>query len=348
MIAYDLGLDTADDLGLLRALGGDCAGALVVQPALIDLIEPTRTSGTEPLTDLALAERLRALPTNPLGIDGTVRVSLPGMQPKLLLARNVGEGWGLPGPGRVSTHILKPAHGFLPEMVANEAWCMKIAHQVGIPAALTEMMSVDGVEVLVSTRFDRRVAFDGSIERVHQEDACQALSVLTHHPRMKYESTGGPTLLAIAGLLEQWGEPDASGALVAQVAFNIIIGNADFHGKNVSFVLDSERGVRLTPLYDVMSTVFYQGQNGSPRVETALGLHVANRTDINDVTMNDVVDEARRWGVRPPRSEAIIAGLLDRFPDGIAAATVDVPQVPDGLVSTIRSRLAAARAGWIR
>ncbi|MHB8190143.1 MAG: HipA N-terminal domain-containing protein [Ferrimicrobium sp.] len=32
MLAYDFGLDESDDMGLLAALGRDCAGALVVQP----------------------------------------------------------------------------------------------------------------------------------------------------------------------------------------------------------------------------------------------------------------------------------------------------------------------------
>jgi serine/threonine-protein kinase HipA len=48
------------------------------------------------------------------------------------------------------------------------------------------------------SRFDRRTDSNGTIHRIHQEDACQALGIDPERNRRlaKYEEFGGPTLLA--------------------------------------------------------------------------------------------------------------------------------------------------------
>jgi len=342
MIAYDLGLSEADDFGLIEALGKDCAGALVVQPVTDDPPPASAPAGLEVLDDVAVADRLRALPTNPLGVDGMIRVSLPGMQPKLLLARDRAGQWALPLGGAVSTHILKPRHPHLPDAVANEALCMRIAHHSGVASATTDIAVFDGIETLVSTRFDRRVNTDGGVTRVHQEDACQALSILTRHPQMKYEGTGGPTLASIAGLLDQWADPGAVDDLVVQVAFNAIVGNADYHGKNVSFVLGDD-AVRLAPLYDAMSTVCYDGLNTFAKVDQSLGLRVAGKRDINEVRMHDIVLEAEGWGLPRKRSVPILERLLERLPEAVTTAADELSRTPAALVRGLRARVQVAR-----
>jgi serine/threonine-protein kinase HipA len=41
------------------------------------------------------------------------------------------------------------------------------------------------------------------------------------------------------------------------VIFNLLIGNHDAHAKNFSLLYMPDRSVRLAPLYDLVSTVFY-------------------------------------------------------------------------------------------
>ena len=90
MIAYDFGVDEHDVLGLLAAIGRDCAGA----PVIIPEAEVPVTKGlSEPITDAQVADRIRNLRFAPLGVDQRVRASLAGMQEKLLLSR-VGERGG--------------------------------------------------------------------------------------------------------------------------------------------------------------------------------------------------------------------------------------------------------------
>ncbi|MHB1129063.1 MAG: HipA domain-containing protein [Ilumatobacteraceae bacterium] len=346
IIAYDLGLDSSDDMGLLRALGKDCAGALAIQT--VDESAPPKVSavGQEALQDTEIERLLAALPVHPLGFDGKkMRVSLAGIQPKLLLAQTLGGQWSLPTDGVISTHILKPASRVLPRTVQNEAFCMIASNCAQVTAAHTTLEQFGGAAVLVSRRFDRRVTPQGTTMRIHQEDACQALSILTAPPDRKYQRhTPSLSLVAVSQLLDQWGEPNAAASLLAQLAFNVIIGNADYHGKNISFLHEPDGTVRLAPLYDAMCTVCYSGTDGTPNVETELGLHISNKTDINDVTMEDIASEASRWGMRQSKSLPLISNLLERLPDAINYAANEIADVPDNLVTIVQSRLAAARS----
>lgn len=332
MIAYDLGLgnDGGRDLDLLAAVGRDCAGALVVSP------EPPTPPAPAPAVALSakdVARRLRDLPQHPLGVDGQVRVSLPGVQPKLLLVRS-GRRWEAPSPGRPSTHILKPQTDRFEASVENEVLCQVLAGRCGVEAAATKRMVFDGLPALVSTRFDRRVERDGTIGRLHQEDGCQALSIRTDDPRNKYQlGTGGPTLRAIALVLDRWAARSELSALLRQVAFSVAIGNADLHARNLTF-LHHGGGVRLAPAYDLMSTTWYRG-----RVGTDLALWINGRRDIDAVTLADVAEEARTWGLRPREIAPVLNDLFDRLPTAIEEAADAVPDAPEGLLGELRARV---------
>lgn len=151
------------------------------------------------------------------------------------------------------------------------------------------------------------------------------------------------SLVVISELLNQWGEPDAMGNLLTQLTFNVIIGNADYHGKNISFLYEPDGMVRLAPLYDAMCTTYYSGTDGTPNVETKLGLHISNKTDINDVTIQDIANEASHWGTRRSKSMLLIANLLERLPDAIDSAADEIANVPDNLITIVQARLTAAQ-----
>ena len=126
VIAYDFGLDATDDVGLLAALGRDCAGALVVLP---DNETPNGGSARRPpeqLDEHEIELRLKALPVHPLGVTTSIRASLPGVQSKLLLSARDGQ-WCSPDTAHPSTHILKPGIAELADSVANEMFCMNVA-----------------------------------------------------------------------------------------------------------------------------------------------------------------------------------------------------------------------------
>jgi serine/threonine-protein kinase HipA len=103
------------------------------------------------------------------------------------------------------------------------------------------------------------------LERLHQEDFCQALGIVSE---MKYEKEGGPSLKQCFGLLrEVSGAPVIDLArLLDAVIFNFLVGNNDAYGKNFSLLYAGAgtalQEIRLTPLYDVVSTCYYPELTG--------------------------------------------------------------------------------------
>ena len=95
--------------------------------------------------------------------------------------------------------------------------------------------------------------------RVHQEDFCQALSIL---PVDKYQNQGGPgPNEMIAHLRTHAASPEDSARdvlrLVDAQIFNWLIGGTDAHGKNYSILIGAGGRIRLAPLYDIASILAY-------------------------------------------------------------------------------------------
>ena len=256
-VAKNLGISERNDFRLLEALGGDVAGALTLWPeGDAPPPEPGLSVG-HPLTDTELVEILDTLPKRPMlaGRDG-LRLSLAGAQQKLPVVLINGR-IALPEPGQPTTHILKPPIARFPATTENEAFAMRLAAAVGLEVAPVEPRHVTGRPFLLVERYDREVATDGHVRRLHQEDFCQALGI---PPEQKYASEGGPGLKACFDLIRQACTTPAPAILrlLDAAIFNVILGNADAHGKNFS-LLYTRGAVSMTPLYDLMCTIAMEG-----------------------------------------------------------------------------------------
>jgi serine/threonine-protein kinase HipA len=327
IIAYDFDIAEDDVVGLLRALGRDCAGALVILP---EGESPHPEGLPDPLTDLQIAERLRKLRVAPLGVDDRIRVSLAGLQAKLLLSC-LADGWGLPVDGAPSTHILKPTHPLLVDSIPNEAFCMRIGHHLGIEVAQVEILTFGDVQALAIERYDRAPT-DGSrpVVRLHQEDFCQALAIAG---RRKYQDAGGPSLFDCAQQLLRWSASDQLERLLDIVTLNALVGNADAHAKNLALTHDRNGKVTLAPAYDITATIHH------PNVSTVPGMFVGDLRDISTVTRLDVIREAVGWGIPEYTAATRVARLVEEFDTAVSRAAADV-QPPDALVDTIAARAA--------
>jgi serine/threonine-protein kinase HipA len=332
-IAEDLELPANDVFGLLAALGQDCAGALVILPEG-DPPPPRPTTRTaEPLSADDLGELVAKLRSAPLGIDRNVRLSLAGVQEKLLLTRLPDGTWGRPVGGTPSTHILKPEIERFQNTVENEAFCMRVAGQLGLAVAKVETIVVDERPVLVVERFDRIVDPDGTIHRVHQEDFCQALAVA---PDKKYEQDGGPTLARIARVLQDVADTPAPPTLLRAATLNVALGNCDAHGKNFS-LLHTEPGVlRLAPLYDLLSTRLYP-------LDEKLAMYVDGVQKAGRVTAARIVDEAVRWGLPRRSAEEAVFDVVDRLPAAVLAAAGEIDGLPPELPELVGRRVERLR-----
>ena len=329
MIAYDF--DVADEVfALLSLLGRDCAGALIVLP---DGEAPQPSGLPESIDEVEVGRRLRNLPDHPLGVDDKVRASLAGMQQKLLLAR-LDDGWGLPVNGAPSTHILKPPSRDVrcPDLIVNEAFCLRIGRHLGLEVAEVEIGEFDGVPVLIIERFDRTASdAEGKVSRVHQEDSCQAHGIDGSYTG-KYERSGGPSLRQCATLLGRWSrEGDALERLLGAATLTVLVGNADGHGKNLSLLHSREGAIRLAPVYDVFSSLWYLEHSVEP------GMRVNGVADLGAVSRDDLFAEAASWGLRRDAAATRIEELLSRADDAISRAADDLGP-PESLVELLQAR----------
>jgi serine/threonine-protein kinase HipA len=326
-IAREFNLRASDTYRLIRAIGRDCAGALVIQPA--DAPRPPASTRTaEPLTEDGISQLVDNLRTAPLGVDARVRLSLGGVQEKLLLTRLPDGTWGRPVDGTPSTHIIKPASDRFPATVANECFCLRVAKHLGLPVAEAETKVIGGRKLLILERYDRAVDESGKVVRIHQEDFCQATGVL---PDNKYEQDGGPSLKKIANVLQSAAAPDSLDALLRAVTVNVLVTNGDAHGKNFSLLHHESGALTLSPLYDVLCTFHY----GIDR----LAMYVDNVQRTNQVTAARIISEAVRWGMARNRAAEIVNALLARAPKAIEAARAETDGLPDDLLATVTAQV---------
>lgn len=316
-VAQALGVSKANDFRLLERLGGDVAGALTLWPDGEAPPAPQGLAATEPLDDARLVEVIEALPMRPFlaGETEGLRLSLAGAQQKLPVVLLNGRV-ALPAPGQPSTHILKPPIARLPGTTANEALAMRLAAALGLPVAAVEPRRTEGRDYLLVERYDRTVAADGAILRLHQEDFCQALGVA---PEKKYAAEGGPIFRDGFDLVRRACTPPAPAVLRLMDAaiFNVLVGNADAHGKNFS-LLYRAGGVDLAPLYDLMCTAAYPG------VHPKLAMKMGGRARLEEFTPETWEAFGREIGVGPAFVRRRALALGD-------AAVAAAPRVAENL-----------------
>lgn len=327
-IARNIGVAESDTYGLIGVLGRDCAGAMVIQPADESPPMTSSVNTSAPLTEDEIGALVRDLRIAPLGIGPRVKISLAGFQEKLALTRRLDGTWGSPIDGTPSTHILKPEIARFASTVENEAFCMRFARHLGLEVASVETTEIADRKFIVVERFDRHVSLDGTVERVHQEDCCQATGCL---PEQKYQDDGGPSLLRVAAVLSSSADLDSLERLLRAVVLNVLIGNGDAHAKNFSLLHKATGQLSLAPLYDLLSTVLY----GDDR----LAMYVDNVRRTNKVTADRILNEALSWGMSRDRVVDIIVDLLNRVPLAMAKARDETKGVPLPLITLVQEQL---------
>lgn len=318
IVAQALGVSPANDFALLDRLGGDVAGALQLLPDDQEPIEtgPIADQQPTPLDDAGIVRVLDALPTRPLlaGEEG-LRLSLAGAQSKVPVVLIDGR-IALPLPGQATTHILKPPIARFPGTTENEAFVMKLGATIGLDVAPVEPRSAEGRSFLLVERYDRVRDASGVVRRIHQEDFCQALGV---PPETKYASEGGPTFKDCFELLRRVSARPATDVLklLDAAIFNLVVGNADAHGKNFSILYD-DHGPRLAPLYDLLSTVAY------PDLSPKMAMRIGKRATLAEMDADGWQAFAREAGVGLPLVRRRITDLVDSTAEAVARVLQDI------------------------
>ena len=335
-LAAQAKVSTIDIFGLLARYGRDVAGATVISAT-----QPQDRPGRlEPYDPASLADEVANLEDHPLGVHDDSELSIAGLQSKLLLIAD-GDGWGRPVGGRPSTHILKVEDRRYPGLVTMEAACLRLAKTVGLTSGDVAVETIAGLPCIIVSRFDRCVEADGTVARVHQEDACQALGRDPEASRGKgkYEAFGGPALAEVARVLDRWAADPLRELerLVAVITFTAAIGNADAHGKNVSLLHTAPGQVSLAPLYDTVPTVMW------PRLPDRAAMRINGKDKLSAVTLDDIVAEAASWRLAPQTARRTATDTAESL-----LAALSAGDAPEELTEVVRTRLRAllaARSG---
>jgi serine/threonine-protein kinase HipA len=325
------GIARGDSFGLLEALGYDCAGAISVVSD--EFRNSVGTSGMK-LTEVELASAIEDLPSLPLGVDEEVRVSLGGLQAKLLLCRTA-DGWERPAIGVPTTHILKPDPPEFPGLVASEFYAMRLAGEAGLLVANVELDEIGGRSVLIVERFDRRVV-NGVVTRIHQEDGCQALGL--DPEREKYQKPGQlrPSYEALAHVLSSHAvNPVAQlRALGECMVLTAAVANTDGHARNHSFLIE-DGALTFAPIYDVAPTMAFVPAD-------TVALAVAGEKKMARITRLRLAVEMQSWGLTGAEAKIVVNDTIDRVLD--ALNHVDPSSAPTRSVEAINNRARSLNA----
>ncbi len=312
---------------LLRHVGRDAAGAVQVLPVDVDPPDAAQRMGdVRRLSDDEVCAMMRELTVRDAGWEvghGSGRWSLAGAQNKVALHLLGDGGWGVPNDSTPTTHILKPtrADTRFGDLHVNEFVCLRAAGLLGLRVAHVELVDFGGAKTLVSTRYDRGRARDGTWLRLHQEDLLQAMS---YPPSKKYQADGGPSVKNVAALLGTLGLADREpvrAAFFDAFAFNVLIGGSDAHAKNYSLLLRGAR-VALAPLYDAASYAPYLKPGEAVRSSMKIG----RAWHVRDVTVQDWIGVATALEVQPElaldRVEHLRTGLVEAVKEAADQAPV--------------------------
>jgi serine/threonine-protein kinase HipA len=205
----------------------------------------------------------------------------------------------------------RPFHG----TAENEAFCMRLAHAIGLDVAHVQYRSIGDKRFVLIERYDRQTREGGKTSRRHQEDFCQALGFTSAR---EYAGDGGPVFRDCFALVRRVTTRPAAETLklLDAALFNTIIGNADSHAKNFSLLYLPDR-TQLAPLYDLLSTIAH------PDLSQRFAMKIGGRRILEDIHPAELDKFAMDIEIRAPfvrRWMVEIGEAIIGKSDGVAGA----------------------------
>lgn len=309
------GVSKSNLIGLINALGRETAGAIRLTSGDEEAKEPEALREISPDE---LSQRIRQRAEQPFSVwDHQVRLSIAGYQDKIAVYERDGRLFLVNSGPRASTVIVKPvpARPELAGLPGNEFMCMALARAVGLSVADAWLEHVPE-PVLFVRRFDRQETPTGVVRR-HLIDGCQMLGLSVG---MKYERPygdhagvrdirDGASLRLLFQAINTYSLQPAVDrlALLRWAIFQVLIGNADAHGKNLSFFVHSS-GLSLAPAYDLVCIPALR----DPQLSHTLAMAVGDAFVDQDITPFDWAQLGQQAGLRPSAMGKQMASLIDK------------------------------------
>ena len=310
--------DEEDYIAILRALGRECLGAILItddEECIENSYQLLELSEVK-----ALAEEGATRSTQ---ILINTHLSLTGASGKVgLYYDKEHDKWYKPLGLCASTHIVKQSHVRLSQLVLNEQICQQTAKNLGIAVPDSFIINLgdgsDGSLLFATERYDR-VLSDRIMDslkvpyRLHQEDFCQALGIAAGN---KYELKNEGRLSKIFDLVRAYSARpmDDMAELWRRIIFNALIGNTDAHLKNYSFIYNEKlTGPRLSPAYDLVSTYVY---NTNPE----MSMYIGGELDINKLNRENFEIAAKDVGIGVKKAMEEVDRIYDLLPQALDMA----------------------------
>lgn len=287
LMARRLGTTPDDEVALLEGLGGNLPGAVIAEreetPAKLHAKARTRVAVVEeskPQVLFSLGGAQLKLTMLKQGARFSVKRSL---------SRKPATEW-----------IIKPPHPTFARVPENEFAMLSFARAIGIDTPDAELVKLEELELgdesnlsiargeklaYAIRRFDRME--DGT--RIHTEDFAQVFSA---DPEDEYRATNYDTLGNF--IFRVFPEPyEQLSEFIRRLVFMILIGNSDAHLKNWSVIYRDGRTPKLSPAYDLVSTIQYVPGTRS------VALNIRREREFARLSRDHFARMAKRIGVSP-------------------------------------------------
>ena len=315
-LLYNLNVRKNNLHAVLQEIGKDTPGALTFGNEVV------KNDCLREITEQELTQKLDSDSVQQLIVwDGKYRLSVAGVQRKLnLLVKD--EKLFLAEGNYSSTHILKFSKPNQRHLIINELVCMRLARIAKIDVPNVCFKQFGRHPSLLVTRFDRKLDSNGVLKR-HMIDGCQALN---RPPEYKYEQSFGSGndvkhIRDGIGLVELFGFSNMTrvpikikDSLIDWVLFNLVIGNSDAHGKNISFLV-SNQGIVLSPFYDLVS-ISYEAKLVD-NIDTGLAMAIGDNFDVDRITAYDLLSFAESINFPLSKIGKRLSKMLDNIDNAI-------------------------------
>lgn len=195
-------------------------------------------------------------------VDTYFSSGISGFQPKVIVP--VSDKRSL----TTAEYIVKSAGEDYPYLAQNEFMCMDVARQCNFN--VPEFWLSDDRGLFIMGRFDRT----GAGNKLGLEDMAVLMG---KSPDEKYNSS----YEMVAKVVDNYcgnNAPESKNRLFEYIALSVLLRNGDAHLKNFSLIYDTPEGeVKLSPLYDVVTTNIYEIENpktGATKVDNTMALNM--------------------------------------------------------------------------
>ncbi|WP_244972930.1 type II toxin-antitoxin system HipA family toxin [Francisella philomiragia] len=294
LVCNKLKISSNNEFELLCALGEDLPGAITAKEIVLGELPKY------------LQQQYQNVSSEISKFDDFYRnkFSLAGVQMKYSMIERSGR-FTLSNESSLGNWIVKTPSSLYQDVPANEYTCMRLAEFVGVDIPEIKLIETDKIEILDNIklsaekyafaikRFDRR---DES-SRVHIEDFAQILYL---PPHKKY---GYANYTNIGKLLYNFSSKPLEDIqqYMKRLLVNVLLGNGDAHLKNWSMIYPDNYNPRLSPAYDIVSTIDYIAND-------SLALNFAKNKKFSDINLESFEYISKKIGVP---FKAISHQLLD-------------------------------------